>query len=75
MPIRKMWDHIIDLKKEFKASKTQMYPLSRNEREEVQQFIQDHLRKENIRPSKSPDFFSFLCGKEGWWKAYGHGLS
>ena len=31
-----------------------MYPLSRNEREEVQQFIQDHLRKGYIRPSKSP---------------------
>ena len=38
-----------------------MYPLSQNEREEVQQFIQDHLRKGYIRPSKllqmSPVFF------------------
>ena len=31
-----------------------MYPLSRNERKEVQQFIQDHLKKGYIRPSKSP---------------------
>ena len=54
MPTRKTWDHAIDLKEEFKASKARVYPLSRNEREEVQQFIQDHLRKEYIRPSKSP---------------------
>jgi len=61
MPTRKTWDHTIDLKKEFKASKVRIYPLSRNEREEVQQFIQDHLRKGYIRPSKlsqtSPVFF------------------
>ena len=54
MPIRKIWDHAIDLKEEFKASKAWVYPLSRNEREEVQQFVQDHLRKGYIRPSKSP---------------------
>jgi len=36
MPTRKIWDHAIDLKEEFKASKAQVYPLSRNEREEVQ---------------------------------------
>ena len=54
MPTRKIWDHAIDLKEEFKASKARVYPLSRNEREEVQQFIQDHLRKGYIRPSKSP---------------------
>jgi len=29
MPIRKIWDHAIDLKEEFKASKARMYPLSR----------------------------------------------
>jgi len=53
MPTRKIWDYTIDLKEEFKASKAQVYPLSRNKREEVQQFIQDHLRKEYIRPLKS----------------------
>ena len=39
MPTRKIWDHTIDLKEEFKTSKARVYPLSRNEREEVQQFI------------------------------------
>ena len=61
MPTRKIWDHTIDLKEEFKASKARVYLLSRNEREEVQQFIQDHLQKGYIRPSKSsqtsPVFF------------------
>ena len=36
MPTRKIWDHAIDLKEEFKASKARVYPLSRNKREEVQ---------------------------------------
>ena len=42
-----------------------MYPLSRNEREEVQQFIQDHLQKGYIRPSKSPQTSPvFFVGKK-----------
>jgi len=65
MPIRKIWDHAIDLKKDFKASKARVYPLSRNEREEVQQFIDDHLRKRYIRPSKSPQTSPvFFVGKK-----------
>jgi len=61
MPMRKIWDHAIDLKKIFKPKKRRIYPLSRNKREEVQNFIEDQLRKEYIRPSKSsqmlPVFF------------------
>jgi len=34
--------------------KGKIYPLSRVEREKVQEFIKDQLRKEYIRPSKSP---------------------
>ena len=65
MPTRKIWDHAIDLKEDFKASKAQVYPLSRNEREEVQQFFQDHLRKGYIRPSKSPQTsLVFFVGKK-----------
>ena len=36
------------------VTKVWVYLLSRNERKEVQQFIQDYLRKGYIRPSKSP---------------------
>ena len=65
VPTRKIWDHAIDLKEEFKASKAQVYPLFRNEREEVQQFIQDHLRKGYIRPLKSPQTSPvFFVGKK-----------
>ena len=34
--------------------KGKIYPLSRVEREEVQEFVKDQLRKRYIRPSKSP---------------------
>jgi len=35
MLIRKVWDHAIDLKETFKPRKERIYPLSKNEREEV----------------------------------------
>jgi len=34
MPVKKVWDHAIDLKEDFKASKAKVYPLSRNKRDE-----------------------------------------
>ena len=54
MPIRKIWDHTIDMKKEFVLKKGKVYPLFREEREEVRDFIQEQLRKGYIQPSKSP---------------------
>jgi len=61
MPVRKVWDHAIDLKENFKPEKARVYPLSRNEREEVQKFVNKHLQKGYIRPFKSeqtsPVFF------------------
>jgi len=61
MPVRKVWDHTIDLREEFKASKAKVYPLSRNKRDEVQKFVDEHLKKGYIRSSKSeqtsPVFF------------------
>jgi len=61
MPTRKIWDHTIDLKETFKPQKKRIYPLSKNKREEVQNFINNQLRKGYIRPSKSsqtsPVFF------------------
>jgi len=51
MLMRKIYDHTIDLKKTFKGK---IYPLSRNKREEVQNFVEDQLRKGYIRPSKFP---------------------
>ena len=61
MLTRKIWDHAIDLKETFKPQKGRIYPLSKNERKEVQNFVDDQLRKRYIRPSKSsqtsPVFF------------------
>jgi len=42
------------MKEEFVPRKGKVYPLSREEREEVHEFIQEQLRKGYIRPSKSP---------------------
>jgi len=53
IPVRKVWDHTIDVKEDFKPSKAKVYLLSRNEREEVQKFVDEHLKKGYIRPSKS----------------------
>jgi len=50
MLIRKVWDHAIDLKETFKPRKERIYSLSKNEREEVQNFVEDQLRKGYIRP-------------------------
>jgi len=45
--------------------KGKVYPLSREEREEVCEFIKEQLRKEYIRPSKLPQIASvFFVGKK-----------
>ena len=59
MPMRKIWDHIIDLKEMFKPQKERIYPLSKDEREEVWNFVNDQLRKRYIRPSKSPKHYQY----------------
>ena len=41
MLTRKIRDHTIDLKETFKPRKERIYPLSKNEKEEVQNFIED----------------------------------
>ena len=54
MPLRKSWDHAIDLKDTFKPKKGRIIPLSPQEQEEVTVFLDDQLKKGYIRPSKSP---------------------
>jgi len=67
MLARKTWDHAIDLREEFVLKKEKTYPLSRIEREEVQKFLKDQLRKRYIQLSKllqtSPVFF--ILKKDG----------
>jgi len=65
IPIRKVWDHVIDLNNNFKVSKAKVYPLSRNKKEEVQKFVNEHLKKGYIRPSKLPQTSPvFFVGKK-----------
>ena len=62
MPIRKPWDHAIDLKDTFKPKKGRIIPLSPQEQEEVTMFLDDQLKKGYIRPSKSPQTLSRSLG-------------
>jgi len=54
MLTRKVWDHTIDVKEGFVLRKGKVYPLSREERKEVREFIKKQLRKGYIWLSKSP---------------------
>ena len=48
----------------FILRKGKVYPLSREKKEEVREFIQEQIRKEYIRPSKSPQIAPvFFVGK------------
>jgi len=80
MLVRKVWDHAIDLNDNFKASKAKVYPLSRNKKEEVQKFVDEHLKKEYIRPFKSPQtspvfFVGKKMGESTWLWTTGDSIS
>ena len=70
MPVQKTWDHAIELKEGFMPKKKKVYSLSREEREEreeVQAFVEDQLRKGYIQPSKSSQILPvhFVAKKDG----------
>ena len=65
MPTQKIWDYAIDVKEGFVLRKGKVYLLSREEREEVREFIQEQLRKRYIQLSKSPQtVLVFFIGKK-----------
>jgi len=65
MPTRKPWDHAINLKEDFVPKKERTYLMSRQEKEEVQEFVEEQLRKGYIRPSKLPQTSPvFFVGKK-----------
>jgi len=70
IPVQKMWDHAIELKEGFTPKKKKVYSLSREERREVQAFVEDQLRKGYICPSKSPQTspVHFMAKKDGTWR-------
>ena len=52
MLTKKVQNHIIEVKERFVLRKEKIYPLSREEIEEVCESIEEQLRKEYIRSSK-----------------------
>ena len=54
MSVRKPWDHMINLRKDFIPRKGRTYLMWREEKEEVREFVKEQLRKGYIRSSKSP---------------------
>jgi len=54
MLTKKIWDHAIEVKKGFVLRKGKVYSLSRKKRGNVQEFVEEQLRKGYIRPLKSP---------------------
>ena len=65
IPTRKIWDHAIEMKERFVPRKGKVYPLSREEREKVREFIQEQLRKGYIQLSKLPQIaLVFFVGKK-----------
>ena len=67
MPLRKLWDHGIDLKEDFPPKKGQLIPLLVDEQKEVEAFLDDQLSKGYIRPSNSQQTFPvfFVPKKDG----------
>ena len=76
MPARKLWDHTIDMKEVFVPRKGKVYPLSREEQEEIHKFIMEQLRKGYIRLLKllqtAPVFF--VGKKDGKRWTYNGGI-
>ena len=65
MPMRKLWGHAIEVKEVFMLRKEKIYSLSREEREEVREFVKKQLRKGYIQSSKSPQTAPvFFVGKK-----------
>ena len=61
----KPWDCMIDLKPNFIPKDCKVYSLSPEEQKEQDKFLEENLRQEYIRPSKSPmaSLFFFVSKK------------
>ena len=65
IPVRKSWDHVINLRENFVPRKERTYLMSREEKEEMREFVEEQLRKGYIRPSKLPQTsLVFFVGKK-----------
>ena len=53
IPVRKPWDHAINLREDFVPRKEKTYLISREKKKEVREFVEEQLRKRYIQLSKS----------------------
>ena len=62
-----MWDHCIELDKDFVPTNCKIYSLSPDKQKALDCFIEENLRSGRIRPSKSPmaSPFFFIKKKDG----------
>ena len=64
-PPTRVWDHAIKLKPNAPTTLPgKIYPLSQVELQELQKFVQEHLKQGTIQPSKSPYAASFFIKKK-----------
>ena len=64
-PPSRLWDHAIELKPGAPAAlPAKLIRLSQSELEELQKFVQEHLKRKTIHPSKSPYIASFFFIKK-----------
>ena len=54
LPQRRKWDHAIELVEGAQPFSTKVYPMSLNEQEELDRFLDENLASGRIHPSKSP---------------------
>jgi hypothetical protein len=67
-PESRIWDHAIELKTGAPSTLPgKIYPLTQTEQAELHKFVQEHLQKGYIHPSKSPYAapFFFIKKKDG----------
>ncbi|SJL18813.1 uncharacterized protein ARMOST_22414 [Armillaria ostoyae] len=65
LPERKPWDHAIELVPNTKSTlDCKVYPLNRNEQEQLDKFLDENLESGRITESKSPFTFPFFFVKK-----------
>jgi len=58
------WDHTIELTSGASLKDCKVYPLGIREQEELDKFLDEHLKTGHIRPSKSPCATPFFSVKK-----------
>ena len=67
LPPRRPWDHAIELVEGAKATDCKIYPLSKDEQTQLEDFLKENLETHQIQPSKSlmASPFFFVKKKDG----------